>query len=117
VLLIHIPISKLFRGGGIGGMSLALCLNKLIANHESHLQIDIYESANSLQAQVGAGIGVWPFAWVVFEELGIADELLTLALKPPTEEPGKSFRNEIQGDHLLIRINSGIAAASQVQSS
>lgn len=78
------------RGGGIGGLSLALCLVKLIPNYESYIKIDIYESTSSLLAQVGTGIGVWPFIWGILQELGLEEELSQYTSGRQTDDPGKA---------------------------
>lgn len=76
----HGPIRIAIAGGGIAGLALALCLSR--AFRDTSLQplptlITIYERAPKL-TEVGAGIGVWPRVWSIFESLGdnIASDLL-----------------------------------------
>jgi salicylate hydroxylase len=78
----------LHSGGGIGGLSVAVALAKLVPNHERHIRLDIYESTASLQAQVGAGIGVWPRSWSVLQAMGIDEELLKYTEGEVVDEPG-----------------------------
>lgn len=59
-------------GGGIGGLTLAVALSHL--RLDEFLHVDIYESAVKL-TQVGAGIGVFPRAWEVLKDLGMAADL------------------------------------------
>ncbi|PIL34424.1 hypothetical protein GSI_03199 [Ganoderma sinense ZZ0214-1] len=61
-------------GGGMGGLVLAMCLKK----YAPDVDFDIYESAAEL-TEIGAGIGMTPRIWWIMKELGLEDELLTIA--------------------------------------
>jgi 2-polyprenyl-6-methoxyphenol hydroxylase-like FAD-dependent oxidoreductase len=68
-------LSTLCRGGGIGGLSLAMALSSLNLDH-SAIDIDIYEATPEL-TQIGAGITFWPHAWKILEKVGVTAELAT----------------------------------------
>ncbi|OSX62801.1 hypothetical protein POSPLADRAFT_1141422 [Postia placenta MAD-698-R-SB12] len=61
-------------GGGIGGLTFAVSLNK----NSKNVVVDLYESAAAF-TEVGAGIGVWPRVWEIYQELGLRDDLLAIA--------------------------------------
>ena len=62
-------------GGGIGGATAALCLLK------AGFDVHVYERARELR-EVGAGIQVSPNASRVLHNLGLADKLAGLGVKP-----------------------------------
>lgn len=59
-------------GGGIGGLTLAICLKK--SGYSCH----IYEKNDEFR-EVGAAISVFPNALTVYQELGILDDILRVA--------------------------------------
>ncbi|PPQ92631.1 hypothetical protein CVT25_007710, partial [Psilocybe cyanescens] len=65
-------LTDLGRGGGIGGLTLAVALSRM--RLEEHIQVDIYESAPEL-TQIGAGITFWPRAWKILGKLGLESAL------------------------------------------
>ncbi|PCH34754.1 salicylate 1-monooxygenase [Wolfiporia cocos MD-104 SS10] len=65
-------------GAGIGGLVFALSLHRFNAN----VDVDIYEAAAEF-TEVGAGVGVWPRAWELLKDLGLADELAAVSEKAP----------------------------------
>jgi 2-polyprenyl-6-methoxyphenol hydroxylase-like FAD-dependent oxidoreductase len=62
-------------GGGIGGLTAALCLHKL------GIDVHVYEQALVLR-EVGAGINVQPNATRVIHTLGLGEELAKLGVMP-----------------------------------
>lgn len=62
----------LILGGGIGGLTTALAL------HQRGIDCQVHERASAL-AEIGAGLGLWPNALAVFDELGIGDKVRGLA--------------------------------------
>lgn len=79
-----------FRGGGIGGLVLAVALSRM--DLEELIQVDIYESAPQL-TQIGAGITLWPRAWKILEKLGL-DTALIGQLSPGQHIPDGKPREE-----------------------
>ena len=71
-------------GGGIGGLALAVILNKF----SDDVKIDLYESAAEF-TQVGAGISVWKRTWYIIKLLGLDEDLGKMAVKPPVEKSRK----------------------------
>jgi len=65
----------LIAGGGIGGLTAALCL----LHHG--IDIQVFEQAEALE-EVGAGIQLSPNALKVFEALGIGDEIVDRGFLP-----------------------------------
>ncbi|KAL7280677.1 hypothetical protein ACG7TL_005616 [Trametes sanguinea] len=78
-------------GGGVGGLTCAVALSR-----SKDIQVDVYEAANEY-AEIGAGIGVWPRAWKVLCDLGLAGDLSKAAMVPPDNEPKVAF-NFRKGD-------------------
>ena len=76
-----------YSGGGIGGLSLAVMLDKFA---KKEIQIDIYESKDKF-AELGAGISVWKRTWYILELLGLEKALGEMAVKPPVEEFSEFF--------------------------
>jgi len=62
-------MSIMIAGGGIGGLTAALCL------HEVGLEVEVFESASELR-ELGVGINVLPHAVKEYERLGLVDRLL-----------------------------------------
>jgi salicylate hydroxylase len=62
-------------GGGIGGLTAALCLLG------AGLEVQVYEQASQL-AEVGAGVQVSPNASRVLHRLGLAESLAATGVKP-----------------------------------
>ena len=60
-----------FSGAGLGGLLLALFLQKECPE----LQVTIYESAHQL-AEIGAGVAAWPRVWEVLKYLGLEEDLI-----------------------------------------
>ena len=71
------------RGGGIGGLTLAVALSKL--ELQDLVTVSIYE-ASSVLAQVGAGIALFPRGWEILKEMGLEEGLLA-KLGPEQEKP------------------------------
>ncbi|KAF8990587.1 hypothetical protein BDQ17DRAFT_1255679, partial [Cyathus striatus] len=59
-------------GAGIGGLATAVALSRLVP--EEALTIDIYEQAREIK-EIRAGIAFWTRTWLIFERLGIVQEL------------------------------------------
>ncbi len=83
----------MISGGGIGGLTLALVLQKF---SKKDTQIDLYESKDKF-AEVGAGLTVWKRTWYMIQVLGLDKTLGEMAIQPPVEEPSK---NVIQSQKL-----------------
>ena len=64
-------ISPLVSGSGLGGLLLALFLQKECPQ----LEVTIYESAREL-AEIGAGVAAWPRVWEVLKYLGLEEALI-----------------------------------------
>ncbi|MEM9669588.1 MAG: FAD-dependent monooxygenase [Pseudomonadota bacterium] len=69
----------LIAGGGIGGLTAALC-----CLHHGH-DVMVFEQSAEI-GEVGAGIQVSPNAMKVFEALGIADDIAANAFEPKAIE-------------------------------
>jgi FAD-dependent urate hydroxylase len=61
-------------GGGIGGLSTALALGRV------GIRCDVFEQAEGLR-EVGAGLTVWANAIRAFEQLGVAQRVVSLGSK------------------------------------
>jgi 2-polyprenyl-6-methoxyphenol hydroxylase-like FAD-dependent oxidoreductase len=68
-------ISIAVIGGGIGGLTAALCLHKI------GIDVHVYEQARILR-EVGAGINVTPNATPVIHALGLGEALAKLGVMP-----------------------------------
>jgi len=68
-------ISIAVIGGGIGGLTAALCL------HKSGFDVHVYEQTRALR-EVGAGINITPNATRVIASLGLDGELAKLGVMP-----------------------------------
>ncbi len=68
-------ISIAVIGGGIGGLSAALCLRKI------GIDVHVYEQARVLR-EVGAGINVPPNATRIIHALGLGEGLAKLGVMP-----------------------------------
>jgi len=81
-------VKVLIVGGGIGGLTAALC-----CLHFGH-DVTVFEQASGL-GEVGAGIQVPPNAMKVFEALGLADAIAEKAFRPEAIEArmGESGRH------------------------
>ena len=66
ICIAHPLNHAVYSGAGLGGLALALVLQKDCPD----VQVDIYESNMEL-TEVGAGIGVWPRVWEVLRYLGL----------------------------------------------
>jgi len=73
-------------GGGIGGLTLALVISKY-----SSLPVEIFEGGPTITT-TGAGIGFFTRTMDIMKELGIYDELVQMAVRPPQENTGPTFR-------------------------
>ncbi|MEU6137895.1 FAD-dependent oxidoreductase [Nocardioides sp. NPDC047086] len=60
--------SALVVGAGIGGLTAALALSRV------GWQVTVLERAPEL-GEVGAGLSIWPRAWKILADLGVADRL------------------------------------------
>lgn len=69
-------------GGGIGGLSLAVVLDKFA---KKEIQVDVYEAKDRF-AEVGAGISVWKRTWYILQLLDLDKALGEMAIRPPVEE-------------------------------
>ncbi|MER6975093.1 FAD-dependent oxidoreductase [Nocardioides sp. NPDC000445] len=61
--------SALVVGAGIGGLTTALALSRV------GWQVTVLERAPEL-GEVGAGLSIWPRAWKILDDLGVADRLV-----------------------------------------
>lgn len=68
--LFHIYSRRLFSGGGVAGLALALTLAR-----NPGCAVELYEAAHSF-TDVGAGIGFWPRGWDVLKGIGVFDDLV-----------------------------------------
>ena len=59
-------------GGGIGGLTTALCLL------DRGIECAVYERAPEMH-EVGSGVGLWPSAVRVFDRVGLGDQVRALA--------------------------------------
>ncbi|KAL0577547.1 hypothetical protein V5O48_004445 [Marasmius crinis-equi] len=87
-------------GGGIGGLSLACALMK----HPS-ISFTVFESSTTFSPFKGAGVGMWPRAWSILEEIGLSEDLekvasnssasagepISFALRKSDQEKGRCF--------------------------
>jgi len=71
------------RGGGIGGLTLAVALSRLAL--DSLVEVDIYESTAEL-TQIGAGITLCPRGWEIIKDLSL-DKDLASRLAPGETSP------------------------------
>jgi salicylate hydroxylase len=72
-------MKALIAGGGIGGVTAALCLV------EAGVDVELYERS-SVFSEVGAGIQISPNGVKVLKRLGLADELDAVAFRPEALE-------------------------------
>ncbi|PCH43450.1 FAD/NAD(P)-binding domain-containing protein, partial [Wolfiporia cocos MD-104 SS10] len=72
-------------GGGIGGLCLAVALQRYADIH-----VDLYESTGRF-SEIGAGVMLWSRTWHILSSLGLASELSRCAHAPPTDSPGVGF--------------------------
>ncbi|KIP05116.1 hypothetical protein PHLGIDRAFT_108689 [Phlebiopsis gigantea 11061_1 CR5-6] len=97
-------------GGGIGGITLAVCLSK-----HPDIQVDIYEAAQSFK-EVGAGVMIWGRTWQVLTLLGMDKTLRDVAgvaLDGPLVDPpfGFDFRRSDMGhDHRIYLLSMPYAS-------
>src|SRR3974390_3674698 len=68
-------ISIVVIGGGIGGLTAALCLRQI------GIDVHVYEQARALR-EVGAGINVSPNATRIIHALGLGEGLAKLGVMP-----------------------------------
>ena len=83
-------MKAVITGGGIGGLTAALCLL------HSGWDVEIFEAAPAL-GDVGAGIQISPNAMKVFEALGLADALAEAGFRPD----GIELRMGVSGRRLI----------------
>ena len=69
----------LIAGGGIGGLTAALCLAR------AGWTVDVYEAADAL-TEVGAGLQLSPNAMKVFDTLGLSGEIAERGFAPEALE-------------------------------
>lgn len=68
-------MKALVIGGGIGGLTAALCLN------EAAIDVEVFEKTSAL-TEVGAGIQLSPNGVKVLAKLGLQDEIEAIAFRP-----------------------------------
>ncbi|KZT01925.1 FAD/NAD(P)-binding domain-containing protein [Laetiporus sulphureus 93-53] len=91
-------------GAGIGGLLLALSLEKFCDN----IAVDIYESTAVL-TETGAGIGVWPRVQEILRHIGLEDELLSMSYSKSHADaapPTLTFRKSDQLEGFPFLENS-----------
>lgn len=86
----------IIRGGGIGGLTLAVALSRIQPSIDlvNAVEIDIYEASSEL-TQIGTGITLWPRAWkILVEQLGLGPSLLghLSGQQVPDDVPRKAAR-------------------------
>lgn len=74
-----VALNCLIAGGGIGGLTTALCLH-----HFGH-KVSMFEQSDEI-SEVGAGLQISPNGMKVFEKLGLADALLQKGFQPEALE-------------------------------
>jgi hypothetical protein len=72
-----------FSGGGITGAALA----NLLLKHPDKIEVQVYEAAKHFD-EIGAGIGLWGRALEVFKPAGLYEEVLKVAIRPDSKDPG-----------------------------
>jgi len=77
----------MYSGGGIGGLTLALVLQKF---SKKDIQIDLYESKDKF-AEIGAGLTLGKRTWYLIQVLGLDKSLGKMTGEPPVEKPSPSF--------------------------
>jgi FAD-dependent urate hydroxylase len=87
-------------GGGIGGLTTALCLR------QHGIACEVHERAPELN-EIGAGLGLWPAPLSVFDRLGLGDAVRDLT--GPWEEAGLrradgSFLVRYTADEMTARL-------------
>jgi len=97
----------LVAGGGIGGLTAALCLNR------AGFLVDVHERAKAF-GELGAGIQLGPNAMRVYRELGLEDVILQNAVIPERLElregdTGQSVFSIAAGPKLQRRYNAPYA--------
>ena len=80
----------IISGGGIGGLTAALCLNHF------GIEAEIHEKAPEL-LEIGAGIQISPNAMKVFQALGLDDKIVAAGFLPEAIE----IRRGEGGSHLI----------------
>lgn len=80
-------------GGGIGGLTLALCLNRL------GVKCDIFEAADSIQP-IGLGINILPHASKVLDSLGLTTSLEKVAVRTREARSYNRFGQLIHSEPL-----------------
>ncbi|KAK7005713.1 RNA helicase [Favolaschia claudopus] len=78
--------AALERGGGIGGLCLAVALSKY-----AHIQVDVYEGAGRFK-EIGAGVMIWNRTWRILELLGLAEQFEKVLDITPSPEVGFEYR-------------------------
>jgi len=83
-------MKAIVAGGGIGGLTVALCFNHF------GWDVEVLEKSSEL-SEVGAGIQVSPNAMKVFEALGLSEALAERGFRPEAIE----LRMGMSGMHLI----------------
>ncbi|KAF7361699.1 RNA helicase [Mycena venus] len=78
--------AALERGGGIGGLCLAVALSKY-----AHIQVDVYEGAGRFR-EIGAGVMIWARTWRILDLLGLAEHFAKVTDTPPRPDIGFEYR-------------------------
>ncbi|KLO11287.1 FAD/NAD-binding domain-containing protein [Schizopora paradoxa] len=98
-------------GGGIGGLTLALVLQKF---SKKDIKVDLYEAKDKF-AEIGAGLNVWKRTWCIIQVLGLEKSMGEMAVHPPVEEPTPSFtfrRSDLPEGYEFHQIVSPYGTAS-----
>ncbi|KAF8990564.1 hypothetical protein BDQ17DRAFT_1333382 [Cyathus striatus] len=83
----------MYRDAGIGGLTLALSLSRLMP--EDRIQIHIYERAQEIM-DIGSGLIVWPRTWAIFKKLEVNEALMKLLDYEPNNEEGMKIKKSDQ---------------------
>jgi salicylate hydroxylase len=83
-------------GGGIGGLTTAIALAQ--SGHE----VEVLEQASALATTVGAGVTLAPNAMIVYQRLGLEDDLCALGI-----EPSRQRVQHWQDGRILMNMDRG----------
>ncbi|KAF8993910.1 hypothetical protein BDQ17DRAFT_1545816 [Cyathus striatus] len=77
------PLRVAIIGAGIGGLTFALALAKVIPDEV--VKIDVYEKTKEIK-EIGGGIAFWQRSWEIFQRLGVSEALEQHLQKKPVAE-------------------------------